>query len=60
MKQYTETLIIKITKIQSNSLNILSQHGVNISQFTRAAIAAKINEEWPQIKKPKKMNNCPF
>jgi hypothetical protein len=48
------------SETQIKSLDILEQHGVNISQFVRMAIHEKIKREWKNIKEEKNKFKCPF
>ena len=60
MKQYTEKQTIRLTKIQSESLNILELKGINVSQFIRLAIIEKLQRDWKQIKIKQEKTNTPF
>lgn len=60
MKQYTEKQTIRLTKIQSESLNILELKGINVSQFIRLAIKEKLQRDWKQIKIKQEKTNTPF
>jgi len=60
MKQYTEKQTIRLTKIQSESLNILELKGINVSQFIRLAIKEKLQKDWKQIKIKQEKTNTPF
>lgn len=57
--QYTERQEFKISKEQKQSLNTLKKNGVNLSEFIRSAIRAKINDEWRDILKYRKNKNQP-
>lgn len=60
MKQYTHRQVIMITEEQSNSLAVLANYGVNVSNFIRIAIREKLKREWKQIKESKTKEYCPF
>jgi post-segregation antitoxin (ccd killing protein) len=38
----------------------MKEYGVNISQFTRAAIDEKLKRDWPSIKEKKEKIEMPF
>ena len=61
MRHYTERQVIMISKIQSNSLNILRTMEVNVSQFIRQAIKEKLQRDWKEIKQTheKRISNKP-
>jgi hypothetical protein len=48
------------SETQMKTLNILEQHGVNISKFVRMAIKEKIQRDWKNIKEEKTRFKCPF
>ena len=50
---------ILINKVQYNSLKILDDYGVNVSQFIRSAIKEKLQKDWKEIKLTKNIK-CPF
>ncbi|MBK8807784.1 MAG: hypothetical protein IPO21_14515 [Bacteroidales bacterium] len=52
--QYTIRKHILINKIQYDSLKVLENYGVNVSQFIRAAIKEKLQRDWNEIKESKK------
>ena len=57
---YTESKTIKLTKQQVNSLNVLKSYNVDVSRFTRDAIAEKIKRDWKSIKEEKRKIEYPF
>ena len=61
MKQYTIKQQIMISEKQKETLTILSNYGVNVSQFIRQAIKEKISKDWKNIKlkKEKRITNSP-
>lgn len=60
IQQYTESKTIKLTKQQTNSLNVLKSYNVDISRFIRDAIAEKINRDWKIIKENSDNSKVPF
>lgn len=60
MQKYTETLTLKITPIQKQTLDKLKVRKVRVSCFIRDAISEKIKRDASElIVKPKK-EYCPF
>lgn len=57
--QYNIRKQILINKIQNDSLKILENYGVNVSQFIRLAIKEKMQRDWKNIKESKK-EKLPF
>lgn len=55
---YTEIEVIKITKIQKETLNKLKKYKINKSKFIRDAISEKLQREGQEI--TRKKNYCPF
>ena len=60
MAKYTNRQVIMISDIQAESLKVLQNYNVNVSQFIRQAIKEKINRDWKSIKETKPKQNCPF
>lgn len=60
LQLYTESKTIKLTKQQVNSLNVLKLYNVDVSRFTRDAIAEKIKRDWKPIKEDKEKIEYPF
>lgn len=60
MKQLTETYSIRLNKKQSETLQKLKDHDVNISDFIRLAIKEKLQRDWKQIKENKEKIKLPF
>lgn len=60
MRQYTEIKTIRITKQQKESLKILENYGVDVSQFIRLAVSEKLKRDWKSIKEKKQKSDCPF
>ena len=60
MSKLTYSKQVRFSKIQANSLRVLEEHGVNISQFIRLAVAEKIKRDWKTIKEEKHETYCPF
>jgi len=50
MQLYTERQTIMISKTQANSLSVLKNHKIRVSQFIRDAIKEKLQREWKGIK----------
>ena len=61
MKQYTIRKEIMISEKQKETLSILSNYGINLSQFIRQAIKEKIKRDWKgiKLKKERKDINAP-
>ena len=57
--KYTEVKVIKLTKIQSNTLKNLAKYNIRVCDFIRDAISEKLQREKYEILKPKKQY-CPF
>lgn len=56
---YTETITLKISKEQKQTLEKLKRKNIKTSSFIRSAIAEKISREYSELtKKPKEY--CPF
>lgn len=51
---------VRLTEAQYNSLQVLKQYNVNISQFIRQSIKEKFDRDWKNIKENKQQNKCPF
>jgi len=49
-----------ISEKQAESLSILKQYNVNVSQFIRQAIKEKLQREWKTIKEKKERVKLPF
>ena len=60
MTKYTVIHTIRFTDKQAESLQKLKDYNVNVSQFTRQAIAEKIKRDWKQIKEKKERVKLPF
>lgn len=58
--QRTKIHKVRLTEMQYNSLQVLKQYNVNISQFIRTAIKEKLAKDWKNIKEKKQKNTCPF
>ena len=54
MKQLTENYSIRINKKQHETLQILKEYNVNISNFIRLAIKEKLQRDWKKIKEKKR------
>lgn len=52
--------VIMITEKQANSLAILKQYDVNVSQFIRQSIKEKLAKDWKSIKEKKERIKLPF
>ena len=59
MSKYTETKVVRLSKIQSETLDKISRKGVNVCQFIRLAIAEKIKKDYNKLVKKDK-SYCPF
>lgn len=57
--KYTEVKVIKLTKLQSQTLKKLSIYNIRVCDFIRDAISEKLEREKHEIVKPKK-EYCPF
>lgn len=57
---YTEVKVIKITKIQSQTLQKMKSYNINVAQFIREAIAEKIKREYLDLIPKVKKHQCPF
>jgi hypothetical protein len=55
----TKTKVIKLTKVQYNTLKKLENYNVRVCDFVRDAIAEKLEREKHEILKPK-AEYCPF
>ena len=51
---------IRFTEKQAESLQKLKDYDVNVSQFIRLAISAKIKRDWKSIKEKKERVKLPF
>jgi post-segregation antitoxin (ccd killing protein) len=60
MDKRTVRQVVMITPRQSQSLRILKQYNVNVSQFIRQAIKEKLARDWASIKESENKNKCPF
>jgi len=60
MKQLTVRKEIRLTPTQADSLQKLSQYGVNANYFIRQAIKEKIKRDWPEIKEQYTRIKIPF
>lgn len=60
MEKLTVRQVIMISEKQSESLAILKQYDVNVSQFIRQAIKEKLQREWKIIKEKKERAKTPF
>lgn len=60
MEKLTVRQVIMISEKQAESLSILKQYDVNVSQFIRQAIKEKIQREWKTIKEKKERVKLPF
>ena len=60
MEKLTVRQVIMISEKQAESLSILKQYNVNVSQFIRQAIKEKIQREWKTIKEKKERVKLPF
>ena len=58
--QYTYKKKIGFTEQQKQSLETLSNYGVNVNQFIRQAVKEKIQREWKQIKEQQQKCKTPF
>lgn len=59
-RKLTVRQVIMISEKQAESLAILKQYDVNISQFIRQAIKEKLQREWKTIKEKKERVKLPF
>lgn len=57
--KYTEVKVIKLTKIQSQTLKKLGNYNIRVCDFIRDAISEKLERDKHEILKPKK-EYCPF
>ena len=60
MEKLTVRQVIMISEKQAESLAILKQYDVNVSQFIRQAIKEKLQREWKTIKEKKERAKTPF
>ena len=60
MNKYTVIQTIRFSEKQAESLQKLKDYDVNVSQFTRIAIAEKIKRDWKTIKEKKERVKIPF
>ena len=60
MEKLTVRQVIIISEKQAESLSILKQYDVNVSQFIRQAIKEKLQREWKTIKEKKERVKLPF
>ena len=60
MEKLTVRQVIMISEKQAESLAILKQYDVNVSQFIRQAIKEKLQREWRIIKEKKERAKTPF
>ena len=60
MEKLTARQVIMISEKQAESLSILKQYNVNVSQFIRQAIKEKLQREWKTIKEKKERVKLPF
>ena len=51
---------VRLTESQYNTLQVLKQYDVNLSQFIRVAIKEKLQREWKTIKEKKERIKLPF
>ena len=58
--QYTYKKQIGFTETQRKSLEKLTDYGVNVNQFIRAAVKEKITRDWKMIKENKERIKLPF
>lgn len=58
--QRTKIHKVRLTETQSNSLKVLKQYEVNVSQFIRQAIKEKLQREWKSIKEKHERIKLPF
>ena len=58
--QKTKIHKVRLTEKQTESLAILKQYDVNVSQFIRQAIKEKLQREWKTIKEKKERVKLPF
>jgi hypothetical protein len=60
MSKLTVIKSIRFSGKQAESLQILENYNVNVSQFIRQAIKEKLQNDWKSIKEKKEKNKCPF
>lgn len=60
MDKKTVRQVVMITTKQSESLSILKQYNVNVSQFIRQSIKEKLQREWSSIKEKHERIKLPF
>jgi hypothetical protein len=58
--QYIYKKQFGFTLQQKRAFMTMKEYGVNISQFTRAAIDEKLKRDWPSIKEKKEKIEMPF
>lgn len=56
--KYTETKVIKITKVQYDTLKKLEKYNIRVCQFIRDAISEKLKRDGHEITRKKEY--CPF
>lgn len=57
---YTETITLKISKVQKKTLDKLKSRKHKISDFIRIAIKEKIERDYSKLKENPKKEYCPF
>lgn len=57
---YTETITLKISKTQKNTLDKLKQRNFRVSDFIRKAIKEKIERDYSKLREKPKKEYCPF
>ncbi len=60
MKTFTNTITIKISDVQYETLNKLRSRNIKVSHFIREAIKEKIQREAEELKPKPKDVECPF
>ena len=57
---YTEVVVLKITKIQKETLQKLKYRNIKVSSFIRTAIKEKIYRDAKDLMPKPKKEYCPF
>jgi hypothetical protein len=60
MSKYTVNKPFRISETQAKTLNILSDRGINVSQFIRIAIKEKITKDYAKLQPKEPKEFCPF
>ena len=60
MKKYTNVKVIRIFKVQHETLQKMKTYGVDVGRFIREAIAEKIKLEQNELLPKPKKQYCPF